>query len=104
MSEYDDTWPLKNDGDVWFDEVGDRWESVGTLPGRIFEFHICIGPDLQPGGMVETTDDCAEGAKPTKITQIKRVLVRHLSGEEIEMPHNRPIVVARFFNIIRDMC
>jgi len=93
------------DNDIcWYDEVGDRWESEGTDPGRIFEFHQDLAPDLQAGRMVETTTEVIPGNLPETPLAIKRVLVRHQGGEEIEMPGNWVLVVTRGHRLVRYLC
>ena len=93
------------DDNCWFDEIGDRWESEGTDPGRIFEFYRRLSDDLHPGGMLETVESLPQGFPPKSPTDIKRIVVRHtdpLQGE-IEVGPLFPIVLANFYNICLEL-
>lgn len=85
----------------WMDEVGDRWEAEGVAPGCIFEFHIALSPDCLPGGMVEVVNP---GEIPTKPADVKRVLTRLKTGEEVGGGPGWPLFLTRWSAVITDLC
>ena len=89
----------------WVDEVGARLESGGVEPGRIFEFSSRIATRVLPGGVVVTNDHVAPGEVPRSWRDVSRVIVRDaVMREDIEMPGNRAVVVARFACIADELC
>lgn len=104
MNRVDDATEPSDSETCWLDEAGDRWEAEGVDPGRIYEFHFRLSPDLMSGGLVESAESCDPGKQPTTYLEIKRVLVRHLNGKETEMSATRPLVLSRVHRILRGLC
>lgn len=100
-------WEAPVSGDLfWIDEVGDRLEREGVDPGNIWEVDLTLGDDLRHGAVIETS--CAPGEVPSCVQQLKRVIVLkehglHGSSELIEMPWNRPLVLANWQRISSNM-
>jgi len=58
---------------------------------------------LHSGGIVETSEDLGEGIKPRHPQDIKKVVVRSVNNEEIELPGLRALVVANFYRLLDDL-
>lgn len=87
----------------WYDQIGNRWEKEGVAAGRIFESHIQL-PDFNRGLMVETTSSVPEGKPPKTNLEIKRVLLRTLSGKEVELDRSHPTIKNYFKVISHSLC
>ncbi len=94
----------------WADQVGDRWESEGIDPGRIFETGETLGMDCLPGIMM-VTKNLPPGSPPQYPWQLERAIVqfRGTDGkiEEINLVSERgcrPIFVANWTRIQPTLC
>ncbi len=82
----------------WGDEIGDKWESEGHHPGRIFEFDtIKLGDQAEPGGMILSRD--LPGKFPSDPFMIEKIVIKLKNGELVEMSPTRPIFLAYWTQI-----
>lgn len=100
--------PENDDGICWADQVGDRWESEGHDPGRIWESQLQLTPDCFAGIMVLAKEHCGPGKRPRRVTDVQQVLVVLKRGfpncqpEEMSLVTEkgyRPLLVAHWARI-----
>lgn len=81
----------------WYDEIGSDLEVEGVDPGRIFEFHEPLSPELRSGGVVVTQDSLTPGQCPKTPFDIKEVIVKHRRDGRIQRQgRGWPLFVVQF--------
>jgi len=73
---------IPDDDVFWGDIVGDKWESEGVDPGRIWEGSIAI-PGYDSEVMVQTCDKTTPGVAPRRLDSVRQIALRRPDGKVV---------------------